>query len=264
MGIFREPINAVTVCHHYGDFFKIAAAYNHNLFDRWVVVTGKDDLETQEVCRQQRLTCVISEDHNRDGGFSKGRMIERGLQHLPADGWILHIDADIVLPQSFRRDLERSHLEPDCIYGWDRIMLKSWDDWKKLEASGWIQNTSGWWHPHGVEFPSGYQVGARWAGGDGWVPIGFACFWHRKGSGEEWRGARMGAYPQGHSDSTREDVQKGLQFDRRKRVFIPEIICAHLESDIKSKVGANWKGRTTPWFGPPEKEPKGNDEKKAK
>lgn len=40
-----------------------------------------------------------------------------------------------------------------------------------------------------------------------------------------------------------------LQWDRRKRALIPELLVAHLESEA-APTGANWEGRTTARFGP--------------
>jgi hypothetical protein len=253
--MFREPLSVVTVSQGYGDFLRVTAPLNRGLFDRWVVVTSPADELTQEVCRKFNLRCVVTADGTRDGEFGKGRLIERGLQHLPAEGWVMHLDADIVLPRSFRHDLERAHLDQSCIHGFDRVMVKGWDQWERLKVSGWLDNPSPW-HPHGVEWPKGFEVGARWAGGDGWVPIGFAQLWHRNGGGEEWRGARVKSYPSGHGNACREDVQHGLQFDRRKRVLIPEVICVHLESE-PCKTGTNWRGRKTKPFEPPSGRPGG-------
>lgn len=247
--MFREPIEVVTVCVGYGDFLRETAKYNAGLFDKWVVVTSPDDHETREVCRQHRLRCLPTADHTRDGDFSKGRLVERGLQHLSADAVVIHLDADIVLPASFRHDLDAAHIEPAKLYGADRFMVPSWAAWQKVVASGW-PTRSGGWHPHGVGVPAGCRLGDRWAGGDGWGPIGFFQLWCRTGGGEEWRGSRAKPYPRGHGSACREDVQFFHYWDRRDRVLLPEFFVAHLDSG-PSAVGANWKGRTTPRFGPP-------------
>lgn len=246
--MFDQSISAVTICVGYGDFLKETAPWNFGHFNRWTVVTTPEDTETREVCRRYSLHCLVTEDARRDGDFSKGRMIERGLQHGNANGWMLHLDADIALPSTFRRSLMRAHLEPTCIYGSDRVMVQSWDQWKKLQDNGWMDgNYHGF--PHGTNFPQGFEAGARWAGADGYVPIGFFQLWNRGEGGEEWRGYRTKSYPTQHGTACRTDVQFGLQWDRRERVLLPELIVAHLESQ-KAATGANWKGRTTMRFGP--------------
>ena len=56
-------------------------------------------------------------------------------------------------------------------------------------------------------------------------------------------------YPIAHADAAHSDVQFALQWDRRFRQILPEVIVLHLDSG-DSAMGANWSGRTTPRFGP--------------
>ena len=117
-------IEAVTVCVGYADFLAETAKHNAGLLDDWLIVTSADDEETREVCRRLSLRTLISEDHRRGGDtFAKGRLIERGLQLLSADGWRLHLDADVVLPTRFRQLAGAAHLDPSKIYGCDRVMV---------------------------------------------------------------------------------------------------------------------------------------------
>lgn len=244
--MFREKLEAVTVCVGYADFLEEVVGYNKSQFDRWVIVTAKDDDATRHVCRKHRLQCLTTEDHKRDGDFNKGRMVERGLQLLSGNSWILHLDADIVLPCTFRHDLERAHLKDDAIHGFDRFMVEGQDEWERLKRSGWLHQPYGW-HPNGVGIPEGFPLGSRWAGGDGWVPIGFAQLWHRIGGGEEWCGHRTKTYPIDHGTACRTDVQHSLQWDRRDRILVPEIFVAHLGSE-DNKNGINWNGRKSAPF----------------
>jgi hypothetical protein len=247
--MLRERIDAVTVCIGYGDFLREAALYNVGHFDQWVIVTTPGDEETREVCRRHRLRCVLTDEHHRDGEFGKGRLVEKGLMMLAADSWVVHLDADVVLPLMFRHVLDRAHVHaaPDRIYGCDRINVTGWAAWQALKASGWLSRPE--WHPNGIGF-AGHPVVTRYSAQDGWVPIGFFQLWHRRHGLEEWRGFRTKPYPLSHGDAHRTDVQHALQWDRAKRVLIPELVVAHLESQ-PGRVGANWKGRSTPRFGPP-------------
>ncbi len=238
-------IEAVTVCVGYADFLAETARLNAGLLDRWIIVTSESDEATREVCRRHSLQTFLSEDHHREGGgFAKGRLIERGLQQLSADAWRLHLDADIVLPHRFRQLLEAAHLDPRAIYGCDRIMVRSWEQWQKLQQSGWLAHD---FHCR-VSPPSGFEIGSRWAHPDGgYVPIGFFQLWHS--SQDQYRGVRIRPYPSRHNDACRTDVQHALQWDRRQRQLVPELLVVHLESE-PARLGANWAGRTTRPFGP--------------
>lgn len=244
-------IETVTVCVGYGDFLLESAKLNRPHFERWVIVTAPQDEETREVCRKYDLSVVLTDDFTRDGAdFAKARGINRGLNLLSKGCWRLHLDADIVLPLTFLKQLDAAHLEEDCIYGFDRVMVKNYEAWERLQLSGYLA------HQHDYHYrtnlPKGVEVGTRWVSmHDGWVPIGFAQLFHS--SADEWRGVRFRRYPEKHGDAARCDVQFALQWDRRHRILIPEIVLVHLESE-PAPLGANWNGRTTKPFKKEKKE----------
>lgn len=242
-----KVIEAVTVCVGYDDFLRVMIPYNLPMFDRWIIVTEPSDTMTRELCRQFGLECLQSEDGIDGGEFSKGRMVERGLQHTSADGWRIHLDADIVLPRHFRQLVTMAELQNDTVYGVDRVMVKNWNDWQRLLEIGYLDGGQ-YAYSHAVHFPKGFEIGSRWASTlTGYVPIGFFQMWHS--SQDEWRGIRVKPYPRHHNSACRTDVQHGLQWDRKKREILPEIIVVHLESE-SCKKGTNWKGRKTKRFGP--------------
>jgi hypothetical protein len=238
-------IEAVSVCVGYADFLAETAKHNVGLLDRWLIVTSESDEATREICRIHDLETLLTSDHYRGaaGGFNKGRMIDRGLSMMSAGAWRLHLDADIVLPAQFRRMIAGAHLQNRKMYGCDRLMVKSWEQWQALLATGFLN------HTHcSVNLPKGIEVGTRWALSEsGYVPIGFFQMWH--GDADEWRGRRHRTYPTNHGDACRTDVQHAMQWDRKDRELIPELLVVHLESE-QAKLGANWNGRTTKHFGP--------------
>lgn len=241
-------IEAVTVCVFYADFLSETIKTNLGLFDSWTVVTSPKDYATRTLCRKHNLKVILSDDATRTSDdFNKGRLIERGLQHLSAEGWRLHIDADIALPHDFRHRLISAHLREDSIYGVDRIMVKSWDQWQTLLKSGYLNGGQYSYHCY-MTLPPGLATGARWIHPQlGYVPIGYFQLWHS--SQDEWHGTRIKPYPNNHGNACRSDVKHALQWDRDKRGVIPELYSIHLESANVAN-GMNWNGRKTPQFGP--------------
>ena len=239
-------IEAVTVCVGYGDFLAVTLAENLSLVDDLVVVTSPDDEETRAVCRKHSVHHILSDDHSRGGPFNKARMIQRGLDQVGGHDWILHLDADIVLPRKFRSYVDWAHLDEKTIYGADRCNLVSFEEWQRLKqyAGAWDNHAhecGHWFHPK-------FGVGSRWVSKlHGFVPIGFFQLFH--GTAMTSRGYHQRLYPTTHGDAARTDVQFALQWDRRNRQVLPEVIVLHLES-AAAGIGANWKGRTTPRFGP--------------
>jgi hypothetical protein len=167
----HHPLEIVTVCIDYADFLAETLPYNVQHCDRYVVITHPDDYKTRNVCKTHGVQCLLSKDANRHGHqFNKGRLIERALQHTSADGWRLHLDADIVLPARTRHYLKSAELEPDCIYGCDRLMVKSRGEWEKAKQSGVL--TQHKWQS-AMHYPP-LQLGTRWGNeSTGYVPIGF-------------------------------------------------------------------------------------------
>lgn len=238
----HEKIECVTVCVGYADFLDECIRANMGLFDKWIIVTSPTDIETREICRKYGVQCLLSEDHHREGEFNKGRLIERGLQHLSSNGWRIHMDSDIILPSNFRNIIKASHLQPECIYGADRVMVQNRKAYNDLRFSGWLPND---FHCR-VNWPKGVHPGHRWAHKDeGYCPIGYFQMWHS--SEDQYCGARVKPYPINHNDACRTDVQFALQWDRKHRCIIPELIVIHLESE-PAKLGANWNGRKTKKF----------------
>ncbi len=109
-------------------------------------------------------------------------MIQRGFDQIGAIDWVLHLDADIVLPRKFRKYLEWAHVDPKVIYGADRCNLTGWDEWRRLKqyAGAWDNHAhecGHWFHPK-------FQVGSRWVSKiHGYVPIGFFQLFHGIGDG---------------------------------------------------------------------------------
>jgi len=241
-------IEVVQVCIGYGDFLAATLPENLPLVDDLVVVTTADDAETREVCRRHSVHHVLSDDHSRDGPFNKARLIQRGFDQIGGKDWILHLDADVVLPRKFRQFAEWAHLDERGIHGADRCNLSGFDEWTRLKqyAGAWDNHAhecGHWFHPK-------FQVGSRWVSKlHGYVPIGFFQLFH--GSEMVQNGYHQRIYPTHHGDAARSDVQFALQWDRRHRHLLPEVVVLHLESE-PSALGANWKGRTTPRFGPGE------------
>jgi len=236
-------IEAVTVCVNYSDYLAETAAWHRGLLDRWIIVTSRKDEATVDVCHRLNLECIRTDDFTARGDeFNKGRAIERGLGMLAHDDWLLHLDADIALPVDFRDSLLDADLDPECLYGADRHILSGWEQWQTWKARG---STRGY---HCYQRTLAHPIGARWADlRYGYVPIGYFQLWHQ--SSDVRKGVRLNRYPEWHSTAARADVKFALQWDRRRRQLLPEVIVAHLESG-PSPTGANWLGRTTKEFHP--------------
>jgi hypothetical protein len=244
-------LEAITTSVGYDDFLAEAVPFNRPHLDRWLIVTTPGDTATRELCRLRGLEVLLTGDFHKGGAdFDKARAIDHALSLLTWRDWVIHLDADVVLPGTFRASLDVADLDPACVYGCDRFSVRGWERWHRLKASGFLDRYARCAH-HAVCFPENFPVGARWADDhQGYVPIGFLQLFHA--SAVLHKGIRQRRYaPHGHNDAARTDVQFALRWDRRHRQLLPEVVVAHLESDERgAPVGANWRGRRTRRFGP--------------
>lgn len=267
--MLTEALHGIVVSVGYGgDYLDVSLSHNRPMLDHCVVVTSPEDKDSQRIAGKHNCQLVITEDGNKDPGFTdnlpeefgvrdapkltryfnKGAMIERGLQQLPQNGYRIHWDADIVFPGNMRERLGTALYDRTAIYGCDRMNVIGWDAWQKLLASGWA--TKGFEHHHFLTYSiNKMEIGSRLIYGDqGWLPLGFWTCWH--GSSEYSGIYRTKTYPKGSNNAAHSDCQWALLRDRTKRIFVPEIIVAHLMTDDMS-YGKNWNGRVTKKFGPP-------------
>jgi len=235
-------LECVVVCINYSDFLKVTLPANKFYFDQIVVVTDTKDIDTKKVCEFYNVKCIQTDIFYRDGTGkpNKALGINEGLKHLSKKGWVLQMDADIWLPPLTREILQEYPLEEDSIYGIDRMMCNSYEDWIDF-----IYNTDkpiheGWIYLHLHHFPIGQRITQYH--GEGYMPIGFFQLWHPQGS-------NVFTYPEEHAAFDRTDVLHLKQFPRVKRRFIPELVCVHLASEDHA-MGQNWQGRTTSSFLP--------------
>lgn len=237
-------IEAVIISVGYSDFLAESLPLNRAHFDKLVVVTTPADTKTRRLCEHHHVECVVTDVFYENGDvFNKAKGINAGLDRLSKRGWVVHFDGDIVLPTQFRSTLDPLDLDPAVVYGVDRLMCTSYADWHRYKQEPHLTQEAGIYvHPHYSPMPVGTRI-AKYGTADGYIPIGFFQLWHPVASG-------VHHYPETHGDAGRTDMLFAMQWPRRRRGFIPEIVTIHLESEVLLTMGANWKGRKTRPFGP--------------
>jgi hypothetical protein len=232
-------IEALTVCVDYADFLSWFLLANASHFDRLVVVTDTKDGKTAALCEHYAVECIRTDAFYEGGqAFDKGAGINAGLAALQKDGWVAHLDCDIILPPRTRTLIDAANLDPAMIYGADRMLCQSFEDWIEYIAFPEVQHSQNIFI-NGRAFPLATRVGALW--GDGYVPIGFFQLWNP--------GVSRKLHYDTHSDAGRGDFAFATAWPRAKRGLLPEIMTVHLESE-KAPNAMNWRGRRSKRFGP--------------
>ena len=234
-------LEGIIICCDYSDFLAATIIHNKHHFDRLVVVTSLSDEKTKKLCEHHYVECIQTDVFYEEGAnFNKAKGINVGLNALSKKDWVIHLDADIYLPPLTRSILEKIDLNPEFIYGIDRMMCPNYEEWQK-----YISNPKpiheGWIYIHPTAFPMGVRIAEY--NNKGYEPIGFFQMWNPKVS-------NISFYPDQHGAADRTDVLFCKQWFRNKRSFIPEIISIHLDSEDldKKEMGKNWNGRKTKLF----------------
>jgi len=230
-------IEAVIVCYNYSDFLEATIAENLQHLDRLVVVSHPSDRQTGRLCDKFGVDCVKTEVFHDDGDkFNKGRAINLGLSHLRHDDWILHLDADVLLPHRFRHMLHMAKLNREYIYGCDRLNTLNYENWAQYKNKVIPQHQWRFMVTPQQEFPLGSRIVHNEYG---WCPLGFFQLWHSLVRRQ---------YPIVCGNAEHSDIVHAIRWPREKRVLLPEFFVYHLESEV-AQMGVNWSGRKTKIFG---------------
>lgn len=227
----------------YGDFLAYSIPTNRHQFHYTVVATTPEDVRTQKVCEYWNVHCIQVPEFHLGGGFRKGAGINAAIKTLRdmgrAKGWLVHMDADIVLPPLAMGFAGRADFDPTYLYGVDRMMVENFSQWADFLSFPVMQHECKV-YAHARPFKMGTRIVTPGYGG--WVPIGFFQMWNPTASGV-WE------YPSEHTSAGRGDMLFAKKWPRNKRGHITDFIVYHLESET-AKMGVNWNGRTTQHFGP--------------
>lgn len=124
--LYADRLDGLVVCVGYGQTLRTSAAHNRPLFDRLVIVTVPEDLETQQVARDVDAELVISNRrHQNLASFNKAALLNDGLDYLRPRDWLLLHDADILLPPSLRTWAFSRVLNPGVLHWTSRYHARS-------------------------------------------------------------------------------------------------------------------------------------------
>lgn len=238
LGDKKMKIEAVIVCVNFADILEFTLPHTLDVIDRVVIVSDHNDKATHRLCQKFSVDCVKTNVFYQDGDkFNKGRAINLGLSHLRHSDWILHIDADIMLPPRFRSMLEMANLDSKNLYGADRLNTGSYENWVSTLDSIYPQYA----YRYLVRPIEKLPLGSRLVHLEyGYCPIGYMQLWHSSVRRQ---------YPIVCGSAEHSDVLFAVQWDRQRRILLPEFFVYHLQAET-AKYGADWQGRQTKKFGP--------------
>lgn len=224
-----DKIEAVIPSVGFDDLLDITIPLNLPHLDRLFVVTSHADAKTVSVCKKYGATVVQTDLFESEGRtFAKGAGMNVGFSNLRFRGWRLALDADIVLPPTFRHVLlNYSALDPQCLYGADRadVIQSEWDNWKDVVT----QPQWGEREEMRIDLPIRGRVITRLYG---YLPLGYFQLWHASNHHE---------YPSTAGGAGLDDVVFSQQWPEQYRRLLPSAIVYHLCAN-PPVLGENWDG----------------------
>lgn len=222
-------LEGVTVSVGFDDFLDVTLRHNHAHFDTMIVVTSHNDRKTHLCAKKHGATLVQTDLFSKNKrNFNKGAAINAGFNYFQYHGWRMHLDSDIVLPDSFRRMLfNHSHLEHDWLYGADRVNVIGKTHLHDLRR--YPQ------HGHNAFISTHEQpLSARYVDSlHGWLPLGFFQLWHA---------SCQKPYPYSLGTAAHDDIAFAALWPRHRRQLLPGVIVQHLCAE-KPYLGQNWDGK---------------------
>lgn len=222
----HDKIEAVVVSVGFDDLLAVTARLNLPHLDNLFVVTTHADAKTQRVCEELGATAVLTDTLEfRGKTFAKGAGLNAGLCHCQYRGWRLILDADIVLPDHFRRVLlNYTHLDDQCVYGADRVDVVGLDALKRHSVTQW---------GHREEVRVDLPIRARVVTRDyGYLPLGYFQLFHAACSKH---------YPSTAGGAGLDDVIFSQQWPLSHRRLLPSLFVYHL-CTAPPTLGENWDG----------------------
>jgi hypothetical protein len=223
-------LEAVTTSVGFDDILDVTLATNHPQVDTMIVVTSHEDRKTQSVARKHGTMCVQTDLFQRHGRhFNKGAAINVGFDRFQFYGWRMHLDADCILPDNFRRMLfNHTDLDPTCIYGADRVDVV----WPGDLRDRFLHLPQHQWRTL-IESQVPVKIGARYTDAlRGYVPLGFFQLWHA---------SCQKSYPCSLGTAAHDDIMFAAEWPRSRRRLLPTVLCYHLVARTPMW-GENWDG----------------------
>ena len=119
----------ITVSVHYDDLLNIILPQNCKFFDKWYIVTDKNDYKTIQVINKYAYPNVeiLYFDFKKNSTFNKGGGINYALNMIKEDETVLLLDSDIFIDDFFVKYLNYD-FKNDTLYSFKRYDYYNYDN----------------------------------------------------------------------------------------------------------------------------------------
>ncbi len=101
-----------------------------------IVATVPGQTETQDICREAGVECLVSQDINRAGIVNRAVGINEALKTVPHGEWVIVTDADVVFTPALVDYIRNTELDGASIYAAQRLIAYEATDVEKYLMHG--------------------------------------------------------------------------------------------------------------------------------
>lgn len=122
--VLNRDLEIIIISVNYNDYLLITLTENTKNFDNINVVTSTEDLMCQKICEKFGVNCIVTDImYENEDTFNKGRAINYAINKLKNPGFILLLDADIII----KDEIDIDGLDFDTLYTSDRWICKDYN-----------------------------------------------------------------------------------------------------------------------------------------
>lgn len=126
----ESKLDVIIVSVNYNKYLPLTLENNTKIFDNITVVTSKDDIECQIICKRFNVNCIICENIVENGLINKSLGLNSGIKSLLKKDWILILDADIIVNSK----IDINELNKSNLYTSSRYIIEDLDLYKEYKS----------------------------------------------------------------------------------------------------------------------------------
>jgi len=105
--------------------FDYTVGKNLNQIDEFIIATDYQSLEVERICQKYNIKFIKTNGfYENNAQFDRGKVVSAILKSIKS-GWILHMDADILLPKDFKQKINTINFNKNKLYGARRILFSN-------------------------------------------------------------------------------------------------------------------------------------------
>jgi GTP:adenosylcobinamide-phosphate guanylyltransferase len=127
----NQKLDIIIVSVKYNDFLILTLKENSKIFSNITVISSPDDFLCHKICEKFEVKCLITDVMYQNGNsFNKGKAINEGIKSIQNPGFILILDADIIVSNP----INLKSLDKDIMYSTGRWITTTYEEYKDFQS----------------------------------------------------------------------------------------------------------------------------------